>query len=409
VNERLLKDWLDSYLEFTQDQESPEKLHLWTAFAVLSIALRRRVWMSRGIFPLFPNIYVLLVAESAKVRKSTAMNIGVNLLLESIPSLRTKGGYITGAVTPEGLVKQMNRIHHVFTKETDEIPKIKMESFIMIHADELATLFGYDKSRASRMSILLTETYGRENYMHTTKSDTQIDLRNCYPVLLAGTDPRNMKVLPEEVVGGLIGRLIIVTARHKRRSIPWPELDNKGEILRGALIKDLETISNLEGMMQTTQAAKDLFASWYNKLDVAVEDDSYGDAFRERCHDTALKLAMLISVARSNDLILEESHIAGGIKFIEGQLPEFSRISSWASTTTHGQNRAKLIDMVRRNGGAADRRLLLRGMSIPVDEFDNLVMTLIQEDTIKQPRVINKKVIIELSEREVRKEVTPPS
>ena len=405
MSERLLEDWLDSYLEWTQDQESPEKLHLWTAFAVLSAALRRRIWLSRGIFSLYPNIYVLLVAESARVRKSTAMNIGVNLLLEALPAFKINGGYITGAATPEGIVKQMNRVHHVFEKESDEIPKIKHESYLLIHADELATLFGYDKGRASRMTILLTETYGRDSYMHTTKSDSQIDLKNLYTVLLAGTDPRNLKVLPDEVIAGLIGRIIFVTARDKRKIIAWPESSADHKILREALKRDLETIANLQGEMTITSAGKELFTGWYEKLcEITTDDDSVTDAFKERCHDTALKVGMLISVSRSSRLILEEAHVAGGIKFIEDQLPEFNRISSWASSTTHGQNRAKLIDMIRRNGGVADRRLLIRGMSLPISEFDELIMTLAQEDTIETPQVIGKKVVIKLAEREMKQE-----
>ena len=227
---RQLSDWLDSYLDYTSDQESPEKLHLWTGLAVLSAVLRRRVWMDRAFYHLFPNIYVLIVAESARIRKSTAMKIGLTLMENSVKDVYTLGD----AMTPEGLVKALNRPPTVKANEEEpDKPFITpVRSDIMIHADELANLFGYDRLRASKMAILLTRIYeSPEKYEHTTKTDTKILLRNLYPTLLAGTDPRNLKVLPEEAVGGLIGRLIFVTAREKRRAIAWPERSDRSKAL----------------------------------------------------------------------------------------------------------------------------------------------------------------------------------
>ena len=60
--QRQLDDWLDSYLDFTTGNESPEKLHLWTALALLSAAVKRQIWMDRGFYKLYTNIYVLMVA-----------------------------------------------------------------------------------------------------------------------------------------------------------------------------------------------------------------------------------------------------------------------------------------------------------------------------------------------------------
>lgn len=405
MSDRICGDWLLKYLDYTQDQESPEKLHLWTAFTVLSAALRRRVWMSRGTYDLYPNIYVLIVAESATVRKSTAMNIGVDLLLDTIPKLSTEGGYITGKITPEGLVKQMNRTETYFAHPDDQIPQVRKESHILIHCDELATLFSYDKGRASNMAILLTEIYGRKRYMHTTKTDSQMLLDDLYPTLLAGTAPQNLKVLPEEIVGGLIGRIILVTAKEKRKPIAWPERSEYLVETKKMLRRDLEVISKLKGEMAVTPAGKALFKKWYEEMCEMEYQDPSIDAFRERCHDTALKIAMLISVSRSSDLIVDEEHVAGGIKFIEAQIPEFTRISQWTQSSPHGQNRAKFIDILKRRGGAADRRLLLKMLGIDIEEFNSLQATLIQEGTI-EVRNMNKRLVIKLSE-EYMKEGEP--
>src|SRR6266571_5580946 len=188
---RLLSDWLESYLEFTSNQESPEKLHLWTGLVVISGAIRRRLFMDRGVYRLYPNIYVIIVAESARIRKSTAMTIGMNLLKDSIKDVY----YMSGSMTPEGLIKVLNRPPVVTAPDENDPTKLTISpirSDVVVHSDELANLFSYDKQRASRMAILLTQMYdAEEDYVHTTKTDSKIILRNTYPVLIAGTDPRN--------------------------------------------------------------------------------------------------------------------------------------------------------------------------------------------------------------------------
>lgn len=141
---RKLGDWLESYLVYTEKQESPEKLHFWIGLSALSAALKRQVWMNRGYYKLYPNTYVLLVAESAMLRKSTAMDIGIKLVRDAVPDIH----YISGSMTPEGLMKHMNRIK-VGTGENGK-PIVRYDSHILIHADELAELFGFDRQRASR-------------------------------------------------------------------------------------------------------------------------------------------------------------------------------------------------------------------------------------------------------------------
>lgn len=355
--------------------------------------------MSRGVYDLYPNLFVLLVAESAKVRKSTAMNIGVDILQEAIPNIP----YITGAMTPEGLVKQLNRTRVLPNEDVPEKPHVICESDILIHADELATLFSHDKQRASRMSILLTEIYGRKNYMHTIKTDAQVMLRNLYPTLLAGTDPRNLKVLPDDVVGGLVGRMIFVPEWRKRKPIAWPEFSDIQIRLKAGLIDDLKKIAILKGEIKPTLDARQLFKDWYEKLSMVDSHDAFSDAFMERCHDTALKIAMLISISRSDEMVLTAAHVAGGIKFIEDQLPEFKRVSLWAQTSQHSQNRAKFIDMLRRRGGSCDRKVLLKMMGLVMSEFNELEATLIQEDTIKIQGRGRQKIIITLSEEEMKR------
>lgn len=377
MSERKLSDWLESYLIYTEKQESPEKLHFWVGLSVLSAALKRQVWIDKGYYKLYSNIYVLLVAESAMLRKSTAMDIGVKLVRDAVPDLY----YISGSMTPEGLLKHMNRVK-VVSNETGK-PLVQYDSHVLIHADELAELFGFDRQRASRFTILLTKIYGAQTeHTHTLATEGQLLLRNLYPTLLAGTDPRNLKVLPEEAVAGLIGRLVFVTASEKRKPIAWPHPTDDDARLYDLLKYDLHTISQLRGEISITPDAHARFEDWYVHHATTKEEDSRLDAFRERCHDTALKLAILLSVSRCDDLVLTDNHMERGIEYIEKQIPEFGRIANWAVSSAYAQSRARFIDILRRQGGVGMRKQLLKIMAIPLEEIAVIETSLEQEGTL---------------------------
>ena len=76
------ENFLQLYLNYTRAQESPELFHLWTGTTILAAALGRKCWINRGYYRLYPNLFCILVAGSAKCRKSTAVNIGVRLLTD---------------------------------------------------------------------------------------------------------------------------------------------------------------------------------------------------------------------------------------------------------------------------------------------------------------------------------------
>ena len=391
---RILDDWLDSYLAFTEGQESPEKLHIWTAIALLSASLKRQVWMDRGYYQLFTNVYVLIVAESGEVRKSASMDIGMPILLEAVKDIHT----MSDSLTSEGLIKHMNRITvHINLEEPDK--PIKMtDSHLFIHADELASLFSFDKQRASKMTMILTTLYGsRDRYEHTTKGDGKVVTFNNYITLIAATDPRNLRVLPEEAIGGLLGRLVFITAHERRALIAWPEMTKERLKIRSDLVHDLTLISKIKGEMKPTPGARQLFADWYESINSKKIEDSHIKAFMARCHDTALKVAMLIAVSRSNELTLTETHMKGGITFIEKLMPEVARVISWTANTTFSQNKAKFIDLLRRHGGYLSYKQMLNLMSVNRDEFVMLINTLSEDGTLKLPiRNVKGVAVLEL-------------
>jgi len=378
---RQLGDWLHSYLDYTEDSEAPEKFHLWVGLALLSAAVKRQVFLTRVKYKLYPNLYVLLVAESGMARKSASMEIGLPIFQEAVVDCPI----ISDASTPEGLIKFIHKASAISTRNG----KINLDGFVMVHADELATLFSHDKIRAAKMGTLLTRCYTcPPKYDHTTARDDTLSIKAPYIVLLSATDPVNLKVIPEDVaVGGLLGRLIMVASGSRRRGRPtWSDDDEKSKDLKKALVNDLHEISLAMGEMIKTEAAMEVFDKWYDGLvdREQIEQDRRLKGFYSRCHDTAVKVAMLISLSRSSSLILEEGHMAGGIAFIEDQLPEIKRTIAWTGTSGHEQNRNKFMAILKDRGTWTPRKVLIKQMGLPLNEFDMLVLTLMAEGAVRK-------------------------
>jgi hypothetical protein len=370
------------------------------ALVVLSAALRRRVWVDRGWegYFVYPNLYVLLVAESASTRKSQAIDMGLPILQEAVPDIYMLGD----SATPEGIIKHVNRV--TTTRTPTGSVRVSTESSLLIHADELASLFSFDKQRASRLGALLTRIYRSPKiYQHTTSSEGRVEIFNPYFTLIAATAPQNMKVIPQESTGGLMGRLIIVSEKERKATIAWgpkirPNKKSPEEmsILRKQLVADLFRISQLEGPMSITDEAIDTFEEWYNRQANQRYSDANIDAFHGRCHDTALQIATLLSVSNSDDMTLRHSHILGGIKYIEKQLPEFTKLMEWSGASEFAQNRAKVLDHMRRSGGHITRRALLRLMDLNTNDLDSLMVALVEAEQVKRIPTGDKNIVYRL-------------
>src|SRR3954464_12186530 len=103
---RLLPNWIQAYLAYTAESESPEEYHKWVAISVIAGALRRRVFFPMGYFQLYPNQYIVMVGPPGRCKKSTAMRIG-RALLGAVPDLK----FTTDSVTRERLIQDLTQAH----------------------------------------------------------------------------------------------------------------------------------------------------------------------------------------------------------------------------------------------------------------------------------------------------------
>src|SRR5678815_4506751 len=106
----------------------------------------------------------------------------------------------------------------------------------------------------------------------------------------------------------------------------------------------------------------------YHSLSQKDTKDQQMDAFFQRCHTTALRIAILLSLSEGDDLVVTSAQMKRAIELIELQRPAVSAVAMWTGSSMYEQQRAKLIDFLNKSpGGAALRRTCLLYMGMGMD------------------------------------------
>ena len=315
---RLLDDWLTSYADFTEEQESPSLFHFWVGVSVIASTLERKCWINRGYYTLYPNLYIILVGASARVRKSTAIGIGSGMLMETfgeeLPMVSQK-------ITLEALTSLMSDRY-----------KEKGVSSTIIVSDEFGVFLGQGPDAAKLMG-LLTKLYDCPSIFdyHTIARGKELGHKACCN-MLAGTTPQWLKdsMPPHAVGGGFTSRIIFVYQDKPEKLVPFPEMTKEMEVLRNKLIHDLKVIGKMEGRFEMTEGAKEWYREWYTSV-FKPETTPYAslDGYFGRKHDTLLKVAMCLSASKSASMKIEEIEMMMALKALnknEHYLPATLRL-----------------------------------------------------------------------------------
>jgi Protein of unknown function (DUF3987) len=307
---RLLPNWIQAYLAYTAESESPEEYHKWTAISVIAGALRRRVFFDMGYFILYPNNYIVLVGPPGRCKKSTAMRIGRNLLTE-IAGIK----FTTDSVTRERLIQDL-------TQALSD-----GHSSMTAYSSEFATLL---TSSGMDMVSFLTDIYDSPNvWQHSSKTGGTNTIKAPYLNLIAATTPDWIaKAMPMDTVGiGLTSRIVFVFQDTPRVKDPFPVLSPEQVELHKLLVHDLNQMATLGGQYLLSSEGKEYYTKWYlSRLETPnPTGDNRLNGYFERKPMHVLKLAMTIAASMTNDLVLDTFSIEvalGLLEQVEEKMPK---------------------------------------------------------------------------------------
>ena len=297
TDQRELKNWISSYVEYVDNTEAPIEYHLWSAISTIAGALNRKCWLNMGIFNLYPSFYIVFVAPPGVATKSTTAGTAMSILKAS-KTIKLFEGSVTWQAVLDELADNEKQI------KIDN--KMEAMSCVQFFASELGVLIKKDDN--SMIDLLVDVWDGKSNIERRTKGTGIVQIARPYINLIGCTTPSWLVNYAESymIEGGFFSRTIFVYADKKAKTIAYPQ-ENINIALRTKLELDLKRIGNIRGEFTLTDEAKEWGKIWYEDLWNNPPDHLKGDNFQSyiaRRQTHLHKTAMIISAAQRSDRII---------------------------------------------------------------------------------------------------------
>lgn len=370
-----LSDLTEQYAEF----ESPLSFYQWSALAALSAVLKDSVYVDRYLYKLYPNVYIMLHAESG-LKKGPPISMAKQLVSEV---KNTK--VISGRSSIQGIMKEMGMA------VSQPGGKISSSSSAFICSSELSASIVSDPAATGILTDLYDRIYNVDDYASLLKMES-FKLNKPVITMLTGTN-ESMGTdffTRKEVMGGFIARTFVIyeTKRNVVNSLIYepkviPDPKKSAEYL-----KEVAKLKGPFAPLQNTPAG-DFYFNWYHEFTKAVdkleEKDTTGTL--NRFGDSVLKVGMLLTIANEPTLVMPLEAIEQAVKYCEQLVGNVRKTTLGSSelVSVESENRKRIInELLRRDGHLISKQQLNRKywMNASSKEWDDIMFSLEEADLV---------------------------
>ena len=259
--------------------------------------MERRLWISTGSGPLYPNLFTLLVGP-AGIGKGTALRKS-RLLIKAVKELKLSPTNMSGAACIDALVGANRKI-----VDMQRLPPYLEYNSLFIHIPEFSTLLPIYESD---LLATLTDLYDCQTFEEKKRTNkTEIIIPNPQFNMLAGTTPSYLnQLMPAGAWDqGFISRVIMVFSGEriiKDIGLDITEEEKEHPLWLG-LIDDLQKIANLYGKIAWQPEAAAAMNAWHKAGGPPVPNHPKLQHYVSRRSAHLMKLCMVVSVSRGDDL-----------------------------------------------------------------------------------------------------------
>lgn len=341
--------------------------------------------MPWGFFSIYPNLYIALVGPSGS-RKGTAMSLGQPFLLDLGVKLAAE------AITREALIRELRQSS---STQVGIDGQVIMHSSLTIFSKELTVFLGYNNVQL--MSDLCDWYDCQDRWTYRTKNMGTDEIMGVWVNLIGATTPTLLSsALPRDAIGGgLLSRMILVYESRKGKRVEVPYLTDEELKLGKLLLADLEQILSLSGDFRVTEGFLRKWSDWYKWSDEnpPFEDERFG-GYIERRAIHVLKLCIIVSASRSNDMIITDKDLERAISLL-GEVEQRMPIAlSGVSRTEITSLAIKVWSYIAMKRVLNYRDLQMRFIhELTNEELDKIIATLQATGIIKMSMTGNNTLI----------------
>ena len=270
--------------------------------------------------------------------------------------------------------------------ESVEETKIISSANGYIVVDELSTLIDRNSFKSGMIAVL-TKLYDCEDFEYSTRARGTESINNpCLSILGASTLHWIKEAIPIVAIGGgFTSRIIFVFKDKADKLIPWPVILPGAKQLLEDIGHDLSEVAKMRGQMNLTDATKDIFKKEYVRFfeKSSMFDSPTLSGYAGRRHMSLLKVAMLLSIARTDSREIDEEDMLSAIKALEWaeqHMPKIMRAISAEECGTLSEE-VLMVIMGRKRISRSDLLKAMRHKLYP-EQLDVIVDALDQINAI---------------------------
>lgn len=291
VAKRKLESWIESFVEHTDNLESPTLFRKWAGIFTIASAMEMRTYLKTSS-ELYPNLYIFIVGHPG-VGKNRIIRVAKRYMNE-IPEFHFAPTSLTGA----SLVDTLAASKRVIVRMPD--PSIEYNNTVITAEELTAFMHKYD----DEMVGLLSAFYDPDPYAQSRRGrDIKIKIDRPQVNLMSGTTPSNLiQLMPESAWDqGFTSRVILI---HSDERIVGDDFAGTSRSLSDDLVHDIKMIGMLNGEFKVTQEYRNAVNDWRALGEPPIINHPKLLHYKTRRRVHLYKLSMVSAADRGDVLLL---------------------------------------------------------------------------------------------------------
>lgn len=297
---RKLQNWIDSFMEYTDNKGSSPLYRKWSAIFTLGAVLERKVWIHTAKGKLYPNQYIILVG-GAGIGKSLSTGI-VDDFLRGLNTPESPFHLAPTSATKASLIDALNDAERRIVRPM-EIPSVQSFNSLTVVPNEFAVFL---PSWESDFMSTLTDLWDCKHYSETRRTNKiSIDIPRVQLNLFSATTPAQLtNLLPEGAwEQGFMSRVLLIYSGETVYTDLF-NIPEYAETLRCELAADLKRIYSMWGERKFTEEAKEAIRDWAKRGGEPAPDHPKLVGYNARRAAHLLKLCLISSVSCTDEPVI---------------------------------------------------------------------------------------------------------